>query len=335
MYFIAFTKPLIISISKGILSQFKGGSIMLLKNHHLIDTSDFSIEEIDSILTVAQDMEHNMAKYSEICKGKILATLFFEPSTRTRLSFESAMLRMGGNVLGFSDGESSSAKKGESISDSIQVVSSYSDIMVMRHPKEGAPKLACPKSAVPLINGGDGGHQHPTQTLTDLLTIKNLKHDISNLSVAFCGDLKYGRTVHSLIKTLSRYPNMKFYLISPAQLSLPEYIKETLIKKYNVEFVETDNLDEVIDEIDILYMTRIQKERFFNEEDYIKLKDSYILTKKKISNAKEDMLIMHPLPRVNEIHCDVDDDPRAAYFKQAEYGVYVRMSLMAHLLGVL
>lgn len=307
---------------------------MSLKDRHLIDTSDFSIEEINAILDIAQDMEKNYENYSQICRGKILATLFFEPSTRTRLSFESAMLRMGGNVLGFSDGETSSAKKGESVSDSIRVVSSYSDIMVMRHPKEGAPRLSVPKAMVPLINGGDGGHQHPTQTLTDLLTIKNLKGEIANLSVAFCGDLKYGRTVHSLIKTLSRYPHMKFYLISPEQLRLPDYIKESLSRKYNVSFVETEDLESVISEIDILYMTRIQKERFFNEEDYIKLKDSYILTRAKIANAKPDMLILHPLPRVNEIHPDVDDDPRAAYFEQAEYGVYVRMSLMAHLLGV-
>ncbi|MCT4663263.1 MAG: aspartate carbamoyltransferase [Tissierellales bacterium] len=308
---------------------------MNLKGKHLIDPSNLTIEELDQIFTVAQDMEKNPTKYMDLCKGKILATLFFEPSTRTRLSFESAMLRLGGNILGFSDASSSSTKKGESVMDTVRVVGGYSDVIVMRHPREGAPKLSSAYSSVPLINGGDGGHQHPTQTLTDLLTIKNLRGDISNLKVAFCGDLKYGRTVHSLIKTLSRYPGMSFYLISPPQLQLPVYIKEYLKEKYDIDVHETTDLESCIDEIDILYMTRIQKERFFNEEDYVKLKNSYILTLDKIEPAKKDLLIMHPLPRVNEISYEVDSDPRAVYFKQADYGVFVRMSLIAHLLGVL
>lgn len=308
---------------------------MSLKGKHLIDPNDFTLEELDKIFTVAQDMEKNMEKYSELCKGKILATLFYEPSTRTRLSFESAMLRMGGKVLGFSDANTSSVSKGESVSDTVRVMCGYSDIIVMRHPREGAPKLASEYSSIPVINGGDGGHQHPTQTLTDLLTIKNLKGKISGHRVAFCGDLKYGRTVHSLIKTLARYENMSFYLISPPQLKLPDYIKQYVKEKYNSDIIETSDLEEVINEIDILYMTRIQRERFFNEEDYLKLKNSYILTRDKIKDAKEDMLIMHPLPRVNEIATDVDEDKRAVYFKQAQFGVYVRMSLMAHLLGVI
>ncbi|WP_066502233.1 aspartate carbamoyltransferase [Abyssisolibacter fermentans] len=308
---------------------------MSLKGRHLIDPSNFTLAEIDQILTIAQDMQKEPPKYAEVCKGKILATCFYEPSTRTRLSFESAMLKMGGNVLGFSEASSSSVSKGESVADTVRVMDAYSDIIVMRHNREGAPKLASNFSSVPIINGGDGGHQHPTQTLTDLLTIKNLKGEIKNLKVALCGDLKYGRTVHSLIKTLARYENMSFYLISPQQLKIPNYIKEYVKSNYNVKIVETENLDDVISEIDILYMTRIQRERFFNEEDYVKLKDSYILTKNKIQSAKEDMLIMHPLPRVNEIYCDVDDDKRAVYFYQAKCGVYVRMSLMANLLGVL
>lgn len=308
---------------------------MSLKGKHLIDPNDFTLKELDKIFTVAQDMEKNMEKYSELCKGKILATLFYEPSTRTRLSFESAMLRMGGKVLGFSDANTSSVSKGESVSDTVRVMCGYSDIIVMRHPREGAPKLASEYSSIPVINGGDGGHQHPTQTLTDLLTIKNLKGKISGHRVAFCGDLKYGRTVHSLIKTLARYENMSFYLISPPQLKLPDYIKQYVKEKYNSDIIETSDLEEVINEIDILYMTRIQRERFFNEEDYLKLKNSYILTRDKIKDAKEDMLIMHPLPRVNEIATDVDEDKRAVYFKQAQFGVYVRMSLMAHLLGVI
>jgi len=315
--------------------HLRGGIKMNLTGKHLIDPSNFSLDELNQIFTVAQDMEKNPIKYCDICKGKILATLFFEPSTRTRLSFESAMMRLGGNVLGFSDAASSSTKKGESVMDTVRVVSGYSDIMVMRHPREGAPKLSSSYSTVPLINGGDGGHQHPTQTLTDLLTIKNLRGNISNLKVALCGDLKYGRTVHSLIKTLARYPGMSFYLISPPQLQLPIYIKEQLKESYNIKIHELTNIEDCIEEIDILYMTRIQKERFFNEEDYLKLKNSYILTQDKIENAKQNLLIMHPLPRVNEISYEIDQDPRAVYFEQADYGVYVRMSLMAHLLGVL
>lgn len=307
---------------------------MSLKGKHLIDPGDFSLTELNSIFQLAEKIVENREDFSEICKGKILATLFFEPSTRTRLSFEAAMLRMGGKVLGFSDANVSSAAKGESIADTIRVISSYSDIAVIRHPKEGAPKLASKYSAIPVINGGDGGHQHPTQTLTDLLTIKRLKGSISGHRVAFCGDLKFGRTVHSLIKTLSRYPDNKFVLISPNELKLPEQIKQAIKKDSNVEIVETEYLESVIDSIDILYMTRIQKERFFNEADYVRLKDSYILDKNKLKAAKKDMLIMHPLPRVNEIAYDVDDDDRAVYFKQAEYGVYARMALMALLLGV-
>lgn len=312
----------------------QGGITMNLKGKHLIDPNDLTLEELDSIFTLAQEMEQKPEKFANLCNGKILATLFYEPSTRTKLSFESAMLRMGGNILGFADANTSSVKKGESISDTIRVMDGYSDIVVIRHPREGAPKLASNFSSVPVINGGDGGHQHPTQTLTDLLTIKNLKGSIKNLKVALCGDLKYGRTVHSLIKTLSRYEGMSFYLISPPQLQMPSYIKEYVKKEYNVKIVETEKLEDVINEVDILYMTRIQRERFFNEEDYLKLKNSYILTKDKIKNAKEDMLIMHPLPRVNEIDYSVDGDRRAVYFKQAKYGVYVRMSLMAHQLGV-
>ena len=308
---------------------------MSLKGKHLIDPNDFTLEEFDKIFTIAQDMERNPAKYLKLCDGKILATLFYEPSTRTKFSFESAMLRMGGSILGFADANTSSAKKGESISDTIKVMDGYADIIVMRHPREGAPKLSSKFSAVPIINGGDGGHQHPTQTLTDLLTIKNLKGDIKNLKVALCGDLKYGRTVHSLIKTLSRYEGMSFYLVSPQQLQMPVYIKDYVKKEYNVDIVETESIEDVMDKVDILYMTRIQRERFFNEEDYLKLKNSYILTKDKIQTAKEDMIIMHPLPRVNEIDYSVDDDQRAVYFKQAKCGVYVRMSLMAHLLGVI
>lgn len=307
---------------------------MSLKGKHLIDPGDFSLTELNSIFQLAEKIIENREEFSEICKGKILATLFYEPSTRTRLSFEAAMLRMGGKVLGFSDANVSSTAKGESIADTIRVISSYSDIAVIRHPKEGAPKLASKYSAIPVINGGDGGHQHPTQTLTDLLTIKKLKGSISGNRVAFCGDLKFGRTVHSLIKTLSRYPENKFVLISPNELRLPEHIKHILKSDANVDIVETEDLESVIDSIDILYMTRIQKERFFNEADYVRLKDSYILDKNKLKAAKKDMLIMHPLPRVNEIDYDVDDDDRAVYFRQAEYGVYARMALMALLLGV-
>ncbi|RKD34341.1 aspartate carbamoyltransferase [Thermohalobacter berrensis] len=307
---------------------------MNLKGRHLIDPNDFTIDELNSILDLAVDMKKDLSRYSNLCKGKILATLFYEPSTRTRLSFESAMLRMGGNVLGFADSTTSSASKGESLSDTIRVINGYADIAVIRHPKEGSAKLASEHSYISVINGGDGGHQHPTQTLTDLLTIKLYKDNIENLKVALCGDLKYGRTVHSLIKTLARYNNISFYLVSPNQLKLPEYIKENVKEKYNATIFETENLEDVINEVDILYMTRIQRERFFNEEDYLKLKNSYILTKDKISKSKENMLIMHPLPRVNEIDSSVDSDKRAVYFEQAHNGVFVRMALMAKLLGV-
>lgn len=307
---------------------------MSLKGRHLIDPSDFSIEELKQVFDLADRMIDNRDAYNSICKGKILGTLFYEPSTRTRLSFESAMLRMGGSVLGFSDANTSSVAKGESIADTIRVLSTYADVAVMRHPKEGAPRLASEYSSIPIINGGDGGHQHPTQTLTDLLTIRRYKKRLDKLTVGFCGDLKFGRTVHSLIGTLSRYEESKFVLVSPAELGLPEHIKESLLERYNINIYETEDLEEVINDVDILYMTRIQKERFFNEADYMRLKDSYILDKNKLKNAKEDMMVMHPLPRVNEISYDVDADKRAVYFKQAEYGIYVRMALMALLLGV-
>ncbi|SCZ10679.1 aspartate carbamoyltransferase [Alkaliphilus peptidifermentans] len=307
---------------------------MNLLGRHLIDPNDFTLEEIQQIINLGLKIYHNPQNYTEICKGKILGTLFYEPSTRTRLSFESAMLKMGGTVLGFSDANTSSVKKGESIADTIRCMDDYADILVMRHPREGAPLLASQFSTVPLINGGDGGHQHPTQTLTDLITIQNYKKEIQNLKVAFCGDLLFGRTVHSLLKTLSRFPGISFVLISPEELRIPYHLKEEMIQNYQVEIIETTSLDEHLPHIDILYMTRIQKERFFNEEDYVKLKDSYILTRKKLENSKEDLLIMHPLPRVNEISYDVDEDPRAKYFQQAKLGVYVRMALMASLLGV-
>lgn len=307
---------------------------MSLKGRHLIDPSNFSIEEMKQVFDLADRMIDDRDAYSSICKGKILGTLFYEPSTRTRLSFESAMLRMGGSVLGFADANTSSVAKGESIADTIRVLCTYADVIVMRHPKEGAPKLASEFSSAPVINGGDGGHQHPTQTLTDLLTIRRYKKKLENLTVGFCGDLKFGRTVHSLISTLSRYEGSKFVLVSPTELRLPAHLKASLTEKYNVNIHETENLEEVINDVDILYMTRIQRERFFNEADYMRLKDSYILDRSKLKNAKEDMLVMHPLPRVNEISYDVDDDKRAVYFKQAEYGIYVRMALMALLLGV-
>ena len=307
---------------------------MILTGRHLIDPIDFTLEELDKVLDLASKMIDKREAYGSICKGRILGTLFYEPSTRTRLSFESAMLRMGGTVLGFSDASTSSVSKGESIADTIRVLDAYADIVVMRHPKEGAPKLASQYSRVPVINGGDGGHQHPTQTLTDLLTIKKLKGTLEKLTVAFCGDLKFGRTVHSLVSTLSRYPNTKFVFISPTELKFPQHLKEELIERYNIEVQETESLEKVMDQIDILYMTRIQKERFFNEADYMRLKDSYILTRSKLKSAKPDMLVMHPLPRVNEISYDVDEDQRAAYFKQAEFGIYARMALMALLLGV-
>ena len=301
---------------------------------HLIDIKDLSVEEIDELIEIAKDIIKYPEKYSEKCKGKILATLFFEPSTRTRLSFESAMLRLGGNVLGFSEANSSSAAKGESVSDTIKVVGEYSDIIAMRHPKEGAPVVASAKSIVPIINAGDGGHNHPTQTLTDLLTIKCEKGRFDNLTIGVCGDLKFGRTVHSLITAMIRYKNIKFILISPDELKIPEYLKKEVLDRNNVEYIETQNIEKYINELDILYMTRVQKERFFNEADYIRLKDLYILDEEKLENAKKDLCIMHPLPRVNEISVKVDEDPRACYFKQAEYGKFIRMALILKLLEI-
>ena len=299
---------------------------------HLIEISDLSVKEIDELIEIAKDIMKNPEKYNEKCKGKILATLFFEPSTRTRLSFESAMMRLGGNVLGFSEPNSSSAAKGESVADTIRVVGGYSDIIVMRHPKEGAPIVAKNKSIVPIINAGDGGHHHPTQTLTDLLTIDCEKGRLNNLTIGICGDLKYGRTVHSLISAMSRYNNIKFVLISPNELKIPEFVKKEILDKNNIEYLETENLEENINRLDILYMTRIQKERFLNVEEYIKLKDSYVLDLPKLQNAKKDLCIMHPLPRVNEISVKVDEDKRACYFKQAEYGKFIRMALILKLL---
>ena len=301
---------------------------------NLIDIKDLSTTEIDELIATAQDIIANPDKYSEKCKNKVMATLFFEPSTRTRLSFESAMYGLGGNVLGFSDAGSSSTTKGESVSDTVRTASIYSDIVVMRHPKEGAPLVASYKAECPVINAGDGGHNHPTQTLTDLLTIKSEKGRLDNLTVGFCGDLKFGRTVHSLISALSRYKNIKFVLISPSELKLPGYIKEGVLEKNSLDYVETRDLDAVIGELDILYMTRVQRERFFNEEDYLRLKDSYILTPEKMKHAKSDMRVLHPLPRVNEIHVSIDDDPRASYFRQVRNGRYIRMALILKMLGI-
>ena len=301
---------------------------------HLMSPLDFSVEELDKVLNLANDIEKNPEKYAHVCDGKIMATLFYEPSTRTRLSFESAMLRLGGKVLGFSSADSSSAAKGESVADTIRVVSCYADICAMRHPKEGAPLVASMASEIPVINAGDGGHQHPTQTLTDLLTIRSLKGRLDNITIGLCGDLKFGRTVHSLIEALVRYTGVKFVLISPEELRVPDYIKEDVLKASGHEFEEVERLEEVLPKLDLLYMTRVQKERFFNEEDYIRLKDCYILDKNKMKLAKEDMYVLHPLPRVNEISVEVDNDPRAAYFKQAQYGVYVRMALIMTLLEV-
>ena len=301
---------------------------------HLIDIKSLSIFEIDELIEVAKDIMLDQKKYSEKCKGKILATLFFEPSTRTRLSFESAMLRLGGNVLGFSEASSSSTAKGESVADTIKVVGGYSDIIAMRHPKEGAPVVACEKSIVPVINGGDGGHNHPTQTLTDLLTIKCEKGRLDNLTIGICGDLKFGRTVHSLIEAMVRYKNIKFILISPDELKIPEYLKEEVLDKNKIEYIETKDMEKYMNELDVLYMTRVQKERFFNEADYIRLKDLYILDEEKIKNSKKDLCIMHPLPRVNEISVKIDEDPRACYFKQANYGVFIRMALILKLLEI-
>ena len=301
---------------------------------HLIDIKDLSVKEIDDLIKVAKDIIANKEKYSHKCDGKKIATLFFEPSTRTRLSFEAAMLDLGGNVIGFSEASSSSVSKGESVSDTIRVVGGYCDIIAMRHPKEGAPLVASMKSIVPIINAGDGGHNHPTQTLTDLLTINCEKNRLDNLTIGLCGDLKFGRTVHSLITAMSRYKNIKFILISPKELVIPEYIKKDILEKNNIEYCETNDIEEYMDKLDVLYMTRVQRERFFNEDDYVRLKDYYILNKDKLVNAKDDLCIMHPLPRVNEISTDVDDDKRACYFKQAEYGKYIRMALILKLLEV-
>ena len=301
---------------------------------HLLSPLDFSVEELDDLLALATDIEHNPDKYKDACKGKKLATLFYEPSTRTRLSFEAAMLNLGGNVLGFSSADSSSASKGESVSDTIRIISCYADICAMRHPKEGAPLVASTKSSIPVINAGDGGHQHPTQTLTDLMTIKSLKGRLNNLVIGLCGDLKFGRTVHSLINALVRYTGIKFVLISPKELRIPDYIKQDVLDKNNIEYKEVEHLEDVMPELDILYMTRVQRERFFNEEEYIRLKDSYILNADKMALARKDMLVLHPLPRVNEISVEVDDDERAAYFKQVQYGVYVRMALILKLLNI-
>ena len=300
---------------------------------HLMNPLDFTVEELDKLFDLAQDIEQNPAKYAHACAGKIMATCFYEPSTRTRLSFESAMTRLGGQVIGFSDAASSSAAKGESVSDTIRVISCYADICAMRHPKEGAPMVAAEKATIPVINAGDGGHQHPTQTLTDLLTIRSLSGDIKNFTIGLCGDLKFGRTVHSLINALVRYEGINFIFISPEELRIPDYITD-MLKEKDIPFREVMSLENVMPELDFLYMTRVQKERFFNEEDYIRLKDFYILDTTKMALAKEDMLVLHPLPRVNEISVEVDNDPRAAYFKQAQYGVYVRMALILTLLNI-
>ena len=301
---------------------------------HLIDIKNLTVEEIEQLIKVANDIIQNKEKYSHKCNGKKLATLFFEPSTRTRLSFEAAMLELGGNVLGFATADSSSTSKGESVADTIRTVGCYADIIAMRHPKEGAPLVASLKSVVPVINAGDGGHNHPTQTLTDLLTIQREKGRFENLTIGLCGDLKFGRTVHSLITAMSRYKNIKFVLISPNELKIPGYLKKEVLEKNNLEWIETTDIEEYMDKLDILYMTRVQKERFFNEEDYIRLKDYYILNKDKLEKAKKDLCIMHPLPRVNEISVDVDDDPRAAYFRQVENGKYIRMALILKLLEI-
>ena len=299
---------------------------------HLMSPLDFSVDELDRLLDLANDIEKYPNKYAHACEGKKLATCFYEPSTRTRLSFEAAMLNLGGSVLGFASADSSSASKGESVSDTIRVISCYADICAMRHPKEGAPLVASQKSRIPVINAGDGGHQHPTQTLADLLTIRSLKGRLDNMTIGLCGDLKFGRTVHSLISALIRYPGIKFVLISPEELRIPSYIREDVLRANNIPFTEVERLEDAIPQLDVLYMTRVQKERFFNEEDYVRLKDFYILTKSKMELAPEDMIVLHPLPRVNEISVEVDDDPRAVYFKQAQYAVYVRMALILTLL---
>ncbi len=298
---------------------------------HLLSPQDLSVEELSDLLALAHDISINPTKYNHVCNGKKLATLFYEPSTRTRLSFESAMINLGGSVLGFSSADSSSAAKGESVSDTIRVISCYADICAMRHPKEGAPMVAASKSTIPVINAGDGGHQHPTQTLTDLMTICELRGSLDNFTIGLCGDLKFGRTVHSLIHSLIRYNNIKFILISPKELRVPDYMTETL-KDNNIPYKEVEKLEDVMTELDILYMTRVQRERFFNEDDYLRMKDFYILDKAKMELAKSDMYVLHPLPRVNEISVEIDDDPRAAYFKQVQFGVYVRMALIMTLL---
>ncbi len=301
---------------------------------HLITPLDLSVSELDKLLELADDIYKNPKKYSKCCDGKKLATLFYEPSTRTRLSFEAAMINLGGSILGFSSASSSSVSKGESVADTIRVISNYADICAIRHPKEGAPLVAAQYSSIPVINAGDGGHNHPTQTLTDLLTIKELKGDLNNLTIGCCGDLKFGRTVHSLIHALIRYKNNSFVLISPEELKIPTYLREEVLQDNNINFKEVRSLDDAMPELGLLYMTRVQKERFFNEEDYVRLKDSYILSSSKMKLAKDDMLVLHPLPRVNEISIEVDDDPRAAYFKQAEFGVYIRMALILKMLEV-
>ena len=301
---------------------------------HLMSPLDFSVEELDKLLDLANDIEAHPEKYAHKCDGKKLATCFYEPSTRTRLSFEAAMLNLGGSVLGFHSADSSSASKGESVSDTIRVISCYADICAMRHPKEGAPLVASEKSRIPVINAGDGGHQHPTQTLADLLTIRSIKGRLNNITIGFCGDLKFGRTVHSLINALIRYDNVRIVLISPEELKVPDYVRDDVLRANNIEFKEVEKLEDAMGELDVLYMTRVQKERFFNEEDYVRLKDFYILTKEKMELAKDDMIVLHPLPRVNEISVDVDDYPRACYFRQAQYAVYVRMALILTLLGL-
>lgn len=306
----------------------------MLKGRHLIDPQDFTLEELDSIFELTTNIINNPKNFEDVCKGKILGTLFYEPSTRTRFSFEAAMLRLGGKVIGFSEPGSSSVKKGENLPDTLRTVGAYADIIAMRHPKEGAPKYGSKYSTVPLINGGDGGHQHPTQTLTDLYTILQTKGKLDNLTIGLCGDLKFGRTVHSLIKAMSRYENVKFVLISPKELHVPDYIKTEILDCKGLDYLEVERLDEVIESLDVLYMTRVQRERFFNEADYIRLKDSYILDLNKLENAKEDLTILHPLPRVNEISMEVDNDPRACYFKQVKNGMFVRMALIVKLLGV-
>jgi aspartate carbamoyltransferase catalytic subunit len=306
----------------------------MLKGRGLIEPLDFTMEETDDLFALAERIEREPEQYRESCRGRLLATLFFEPSTRTRLSFEAAMLRIGGSCLGFAEPGSSSAAKGECLADTIRTVACYADVIVMRNPKEGAALLASRYADIPVINAGDGGHHHPTQTLTDLLTIRRLRGGIRDLKVGFCGDLKFGRTVHSLVKALSQYPGIGMVFISPAELQIPDYLKVGPLKERNINWIETGSLEKVIGDLDILYMTRVQRERFFNEEDYIRLKDSYILSAEKMEAAKKDMMILHPLPRVNEIALEVDEDPRAAYFKQARYGMFVRMALLSSILGV-